>query len=508
MKCKNIGIKSLMDNNLEQPLPKYGACNLGSINLSEFVTNPYTDKAIFDMNDFENAVQIAITGLDEVLDEGMKLHALKEQRDMAKNYRNIGLGIMGTGSMFFKLGIKYGSEDSKYMINTIMVVMFRTAVKQSNKLAKEKGKFPKYSDKVFESAIIKHAFSEKEIKELKKDGLRNCSLLSIAPSGSIGTLLNITTGCEPAFAIKYQRKTESLHKDTDVYYDVYIAEAKEYMNLHNTKELPEYFTTSTELNWKDRVEIQGILQRYVDTSISSTVNLPNSATIEDIMNLYVYAWKQNCKGITVFREGCKRVGILTTENKEEVKEEKSIKKELPWGTTIIVNDDVVGKKRTLKTGCGSLHLTAFFDPFDGRLIETYFSKGSNGGCANFTTGLSRMVSLCARTGANIETIVDQLQSSGVCPSYAVRSATKRDTSKGSCCPVAIGYALLEMHNEMLEELGMNEDYEVKIPVVKEIKQDKKTVNQQFDVCPSCKERTLVNEGGCVSCRACSYTKCE
>ena len=487
-------------------MPKYGACNLGSLNLSEFVINPYTKEANFNLTEFAKSVEIAITGLDEVLDEGIKLHALKEQQEMAKNYRNIGLGIMGLGSMFFKLGIKYGSQDSKELLSTIMFTMFKTAVRQSNKLAKEKGIFPKYSDKVWESNIIKNTFSYKEIEELKKGGLRNCSLLSIAPSGSIGTLLNITTGCEPTFAIKYQRKTESLHKDKDVYYDVYIQEAKEYMDLHNTKELPDYFITSTELNWKDRVEIQGILQKYVDTSISSTVNLPESATVEDIMNLYVYAWKLNCKGITVFRENCKRVGILATEHNEEIKQ--TDKKELPWGTTIIVNDDVIGKKRKLTTGCGSLHCTAFFDTVDGRLMEMYLSKGSTGGCNNFMTGLSRMISHDARTGGTIESIVDQLMSSGTCPSYSVRTATKHDTSKGSSCPVAIGYALMDMYKEIKDELGLDDEEEIEIPKVKDIKKDTKIINQHFNICPSRGNKSLVYTGNCNSCVSCGYTKCE
>ncbi len=517
-------------------MPKYGACNLGSLNLSEFVINPYTKEANFNLTEFAKSVEIAITGLDEVLDEGIKLHALKEQQEMAKNYRNIGLGIMGLGSMFFKLGIKYGSQDSKELLSTIMFTMFKTAVRQSNKLAKEKGIFPKYSDKVWESNIIKNTFSYKEIEELKKGGLRNCSLLSIAPSGSIGTLLNITTGCEPTFAIKYQRKTESLHKDKDVYYDVYIQEAKEYMDLHNTKELPDYFITSTELNWKDRVEIQGILQKYVDTSISSTVNLPESATVEDIMNLYVYAWKLNCKGITVFRENCKRVGILATEHKEN-KEEQLAKPTLEWGGIINVNDDVIGKKRKLQTGCGSLHFTAFFDPVDGRLLETYLSKGSSGGCANFMVGLSRMASLCARAGVPIESIVDQLMSSGTCPSYAVKTAMTHKTSKGNSCPTAIGYALLDMYKEIKDELGLNDEEEVKevskkvtpkqtdgefsscstclnsklctTPCIDEKnKKETKIINKQFEVCPSCGERSLIYTGNCNSCVSCGFTKCE
>ena len=323
---------------------------------------------------------------------------------------------------------------------------------------------------------------------------------------AIGTLLNITTGCEPAFAIKYQRKTESLHKDTDVYYDIYIQEAKEYMKLNNIKDLPDYFISSTELNWKDRVEIQGILQKYVDTSISSTVNLPELATVEDIMNLYVYAWKLGCKGITVFRENCKRVGILTTNTQKE--NQQANKKELPWGTTIIVNDDVMGKKRKLITGCGSLHCTAFFDTIDGRLTEMYLSKGSTGGCNNFMTGLSRMISHDARTGGTIESIVDQLMSSGTCPSYSVRKATKNDTSKGSSCPVAIGYALMDMYKEIRDELGLDDEEEIELPKVKNIKKDTKIINQKFNICPSCGDKGLMYTGNCNSCVSCGYTKCE
>ncbi len=488
----------------EQPLPKYGACNLGSINLSEFVMHPYTDWAVFNYDEFESAVKIAITGLDEVLDEGIKLHALKEQQEMAKNYRNVGLGIMGLGSMFFKLGITYGDEISKKLLEDIMKLMFKTAVMQSNKLAKEKGTFPKYSDKVWKSTIIENSFNDTEIKELKKNGLRNCSLLSIAPSGSIGTLLNVTTGCEPAFAIKYQRKTESLHKDTDVYYDIYIQEAKEYMKLNNIKELPDYFITSTELNWKDRVEIQAILQKYVDTSISSTVNLPNSSTVEDIMDLYVYAWKLGCKGITVFREGCKRVGILTTENKEE--NQQSISPILEWGGIINVNDDVIGKKRKLNTGCGSLHFTAFFDPVDGKLLETYLSKGSSGGCDRYMVGLSRMTSLCARAGVPIETIIDQLNSSGTCPSYAVKTATQHNTSKGNSCPTAIGCALVDMYKDIQDELGLNDEDEK--PKDKISKTNTISSKSTLMECPQCGEKSVIFEIGCQTCKSCGWTKCE
>lgn len=493
----------------EQPLPSGGACNLGSINLSEFVKDPYTEFAQFDYHDFKNTVNIAIKALDEVLDYGADLHALPEQREMAKNYRNIGLGIMGLGSMFFKMGIEYGSNESILLTEEIGSMMFRTAIKTSVGLAKEKGTFPKYKDIVFDSEIMKYHFTASEIEAMKKYGLRNCSLLSIAPSGSIGTLLNITTGCEPAFRISYKRKTESLHKDKEVYYDVLIKEAQEFKDFCPNTELPDYFVASDNIHWMKRIRIQAALQRHIDTAISSTVNLPNESTIKDVEQLYMYAWENGLKGVTIFRDGCKRIGILTTEDSKEKKEvENTIKNasELPRGTVIQANDDVIGKKRKLTTGCGSLHCTAFFDPVTGHLMETYLSKGSTGGCNNFMIGLSRMISLAARAGCPIETIIDQLNSCGSCPSYAVRTATKHDTSKGSCCPIAIGNALKDMYKEMMSDITCEEDEEEydKPHIEKHVEPTNKKI---INPCPKCGEE-LMFEGGCNFCKSCGYSKCE
>lgn len=486
----------------EQPLPKNGACNLGSINLAEFVKDPYTKFAQFDFIDFKNTVEIAIRALDDVLDYGADLHALPEQREMSKNYRNIGLGCMGMGSMFFKMGLEYGEDESIELISQIGDIMFRTAVITSSKLAQEKGVFPKYKDSIFDSAIMKNHFTEMELKVLRQNGMRNCSLLSIAPSGSIGTLLNITTGCEPAFRISYKRKTESLHKDQDVYYDVFIKEAQEFKELYPDKELPKYFIASDDIHWSNRVRMQAELQKHIDTAISSTVNLPNSATVEDIEQLYMYAWEMGLKGITVFRDGCERIPILSTENTSSQKDNTPTI--LPRGFIYSVSDDCVGKKRKLQTGCGSLHCAAFFDPTTGELVETYLSKGSTGGCANFMVGLSRMISLAARAGCSIYDIVDQLNSCGVCPSYAVRRATHHDTSKGSCCPMAVGNALLDMWNEMQNEIKNDDEYE--ITNTAPVQHINTTTIPEDERCPECGE-PLKHEGGCISCSSCAWSKC-
>lgn len=167
----------------EQPLPKHGACCLASINLSEFVKNPYTDKAEFDFDDFIRAVHIGVRALDELIDENYYRQPLKEQQEMSFNYRNIGLGAFGYATMLMKLGLKYGGQQANYFTDGLFYCMFREAVKASNKNAKLLGAFPKYNDCVWNSAIIKQHFTQTEIEEMRPYGLRNCSLLSIAPNG-------------------------------------------------------------------------------------------------------------------------------------------------------------------------------------------------------------------------------------------------------------------------------------------------------------------------------------
>lgn len=503
----------------EQPLSKNSACNLGSINLSEFVKHPFTESSYFNTTDFVKAVEIAIRALDVVLDENNKNHALTSQRNKAYDYRNVGLGIMGIHDTFIKLGITYGSEQSKTFTDSLIDLMFRTSVIASSKLAKEKGAFPKYNKKLLDSKIIKNHFTNYELTalEIEKYGLRNCSLLSIAPSGSIGTMLNISTGCEPLFQLSYKRKTESLNKGKETYYDIYAGVINDYIKFAGSKEnteLPEYCNTSADINWKDRVDLQACLQEHIDTAISSTINLPNECTLEEIEQLYLYAWKKGLKGVTIFRDGCKRIGILTTDKTKKDEEVDNVKpQKLERGMIIKADDNCIGRKRTLRTGCGTLHCEAFFDPDTGDLLETYFSKGSSGGCNQFMIGLSRMISLASRGGINIYSIVDQLQSSGTCSSYAVRTATKKDTSKGSSCPVAIGNALLDMYNEIQNEIFDDEkELPSKIKNTEQIKESKNNKEKKKEdtpkvACPEC-GGNLIFEGGCNTCKDCGYSKCD
>lgn len=492
----------------EQPLPKNFSCNLGSLNLSEFVVYPYTKKAYFDWYDFIKAVYIAVEALDDIIDENIERHALKEQAENSRNYRNIGLGVMGYANMLFKLGLTYGSEEAIEFTDALFSRMLNAALYASALLAKRKGAFPKCKkEEILKSQIIVNHASESVKEVIEKYGLRNCSLISIAPTGSIATMFGVSGGCEPEFALSYTRKTENLNGT----YDVFCKSVEEYWELTdeiidkgNIESLPKYFVSSKDISWKDRIDTQSIMQDYVDTAISSTVNLSKDTPIEEVEQIYLYAWKKGLKGITIYRSGCMREGILTTEKSKQGKEEVICNKP-ERGEVIPVNDnDAIGFKRKLMTGCGSLHCTAFFDVNTGELVETYLSKGSTGGCNNFMVGLSRMISMASRAGVSIQDIVDQLMSTGSCPSYAARSATKHDTSKGSCCPMAVGYALKEMWEEFQgKEMKPKENKTISI----KDKKEERNIKSNYATCPECGEQ-LTFEGGCNICKSCGYTKCD
>ena len=482
----------------EEPLPAGGSCLLGSINLAEFACDTG-----FDFESFKHCVKSSVIALNEVLDEGLPLHPLKEQRESVYDWRQIGLGIFGLADLLIKRGIKYGSPEAIDLCDMIGHTMADMAIKTSAVLAKEYGVYPKYKPEAVEQSAFYSKNALGETKELVESfGLRNSQLLTIAPTGSLSTMIGVSGGIEPIFANYYTRKTESL-KGHDEYYKVYTPIVKEYMDKHGLKddsELPDYFVTAQTLDYKNRIYMQSVWQSHIDASISSTVNVPNDFTVEQVEGLYMTAWDAGLKGVTIFRDGCKRAGILTIkENVEDIVEKPH---KLERGMIIKADDNCIGKKRTLRTGCGTLHCEAFFDPDNGQLLETYFSKGSSGGCNNFMIGLSRMISLAARGGIDVYSIVDQLKSSGTCPSYAVRAATKHDTSKGSSCPVAIGNALLEMYEEMMDEVSFSDVEEKELEVI-----TPKIVPVSKAKCPQCGGE-LVFEGGCNTCKNCGWSKCD
>ncbi|MDR1690963.1 MAG: adenosylcobalamin-dependent ribonucleoside-diphosphate reductase [Candidatus Methanoplasma sp.] len=481
----------------EEPLPAGGSCLLGSMNLAAFVKD-----GVFDEEDFKKTVGICVRGLNDVLDEGLPLHPLQEQRDSVRDWRQIGLGIMGLADMLIKMELGYGTKEAMDFCHKIGFIMADTAIRESALLAKEKGKFPKCNiEQMMRSPFFNENTSQETKDLVEKYGIRNSQLLTIAPTGTLSTMIGISGGIEPIFANSYERRTVSL-SDHDEYYKVYTPVVKEYMDKHNLtsdEDLPNFFVTAQCLDYKQRLNLQGTWQMHIDASISSTVNLPNDFPETEVYDLYMYAWQIGCKGVTVFRDGCKRLGILSAKPEPQEEAEGNGKRK-KRGFVENVADDVVGKKRKLMTGCGSLHCTAFFDPHSGELLEAYLNKGSTGGCNNFMIGLSRMISLAARSGCDINSIVDQLKSCGSCPSYVVRTFQKRDTSKGSCCPMAVGWALLSMHAEMQREVK---------GITFEAEEEEKEAQKKIPVnpCPKCGDE-LQFQGGCNICKSCGWTKCD
>ena len=481
----------IVHNCAEEPLPAGGSCLLGSLNLSEFVND-----GSFNYEEFSKAISVVVGAMNEVLDEGLLKHPLEEQRKCVAKWRQIGIGIMGLADALIKMKIKYGSSEAVYVCNKIGAVMASWAIDASAELAGEYGAYTEYDDRVLQSKFFKahrHLIPDETVDIIQSYGLRNSQILTIAPTGTLSTMLGISGGIEPIFANSYTRMTKSLHGE-DYEYKVYTPIVAKYMEQHGITDeanLPDYFVTSGTIPVKERVAMQAVWQKHIDASISSTVNLPHEATVEDVADIYMAAWKAGLKGITVFREGCARTSILTS-TKEQEREKKTA------SMSDTKNLDVIGLEHHLTTGCGSLHICAYFDK-EGNLKNTYLSKGSSGGCNNFMIGLSRVISLAARNGVCLDDIVDQLKSCGTCPSYAVRRATKHDVSPGSCCPVAIANGLLEMRDKFC---GGN--IAKAVPETKQI--EHKVIVNEEGKCPEC-GGVLKHEMGCVTCVDCGYSKC-
>lgn len=302
----------------EEPLPAFGSCNLSSINLGEFVLRPFTEEASIDWPRLQRAVREGVVYLNDILDDNMRLHPLPQQREMSERLRQIGLGLMGAADLFIKMGIRYGSDESIALIHEIGHMLINEALCESARLAEKDGPFPDYkAEAVLASPFLQANATEETLELIKKHGLRNSQLLTIAPTGSISTLIGCSNGLEPLFQIAYTRKSESLHHE-DTYYKVFTPIVREYMQINNIDEeaeLPDFIVTTSTLDYKDRIRVQAAWQEYIDASISSTVNVPNDFTINQVEDLYMYAWENGLKGITIYRDGCERSGILITEKK-------------------------------------------------------------------------------------------------------------------------------------------------------------------------------------------------
>src|SRR5574344_55083 len=468
-------------------LPAGGSCLLGSINLSEFVLYPFSEKAQIDWDSLEEATRLAVRALNQVLIEGITLHPLEEQQNSVSQWRQIGLGTLGLADCLIKLGIKYGSPDSIAFINSVYKSIATDAVYESLDMAKEFGCFPACNkDLIAESSFIKNLdLPINMIEAIRTCGLYNSQLLTCAPTGSIGTMLGASTGVEPQFALSYTRKTVSL-EGKDTFFKVNAKIVDDYVLTTGLTALPDYFITSSDIAPDERVKVQAALQQWIDASISSTVNLPKEATVEQVEEIYMNAWKEHLKGITVYRSGCKREGILITEApKPEVIPTTSAPKRPKNLITDFHSVKVKGEQFIVLVGLleGRPYEVFAFKPnmmFNLPQHEGIITKKSK----MHYSFKSELVEIKELESVNDDMeerattlYVSMLLRHGVAIKYIIKTAKKVNgniTSFSSAlCRVLAKYVGAEMTGDKCPECGGN----------------------------------LINEGGCTHCESCGYSRC-
>ena len=484
----------------EEPLPMGGSCLLGSINLAAYVEN-----GNFNSEDFLADIHTVVKGMNDVLDQGLPLHPLAIQRETVRDWRQIGIGIMGLADMLIKLGLQYDTDEAQRFCDHLGFIMANEVIYADALLAKEYGTYPNYDEKVLESEFIKSNTTMMTYEAVEQYGLRNSQLLTIAPTGTLSTMLGISGGVEPIFSLSYTRKTE--YNGADQYHKVFTKIADEYMKEHGLteeEELPSFFVTAQNINPFKRVEMQGTWQKHIDASISSTVNLPNSATVEEVEALYMHAWKNGLKGMTIFRDGCERAAILTTSKPKEEKKEERINEEemneLKRGEWKSLAEDTYYVKRKLVIGCGTLKLFIGYSPSENAIQDLYIVKSGQGGCEKNLQAIAISMSALLRVGGSLEQLEKAFSGIGACPSFASARAKGITLSKGNYCGMTI---INEVKKFLAEVNGAQQ------PKVNNKKEETKQHNiMGLEKCPECGEKTLMMTGGCMQCSNCSYTKCE
>jgi len=352
----------------EVPLEDGGACNLGSVNLPRLVENGFTAKARINWKRLDETVAHLVRFLDNVVTWNEELNPLEKQRKAASETRRLGIGVMGIADMLNQLGIPYDSKKGIELMGKVMDRVAQAAYQTSAMLAAEKGPSPVFDyDAYSKNPFFQESLSAKTKEIVKKNGLRNIALLSIAPTGTISNIvvsyirgeknyIGVSSGVEPIFALFYTRRAESFgnqffrvfHSSVQAYLDEkgLSEKAEQAKTLDDLKELlPDYFfRTAHEIDPFKRVEIQSVCQKYVDHSISSTVNLPEDIEPEVISNIYLHAWKNHLKGITIYRDGS-RYPILVADEMAKTEFQQMKEKEFLYGdngdSIVLRGDDLV-----------------------------------------------------------------------------------------------------------------------------------------------------------------------
>ncbi len=525
----------------EQPLPAWGVCNLGHVNLAKHV-NKDTREVLW--NELKTTVQQAVRFQDNVIDATP--YFFDENKKQQLSERRVGMGTIGLAEMLIHLGLKYGSEKGVEFIDKLYQFIAVTAYETSVELAREKGSFSQFdADKFLQSGFMKNMPGY--IRDLVAQyGIRNVTIMTQAPTGTVGTMVGTSTGIEPFFSWTYFRKSRlGVHEEK-------IKLAKDWLENHPGEELPEYFTTAMELMPEEHVKVQAAVQRWTDSAISKTCNAPADYTIEQTKQLYTLMYDLGCKGGTIYRDGSRDEQILATDHTKLGKDasdqveakmtsdkkaaEDKLEKKLEQPQVMsVVGDNVQikyaprqrpdimqGVTYKMNTAYGNLYITINEDqegPF-----EVFATMGKAGGFFSAQTeAITRMISLALRSNVATEEIIAQLK--------GIRSPDVSFSADGVVfsLPDAIAKVLekhikrpgkqlaLELPMAPAAALKVGEQISETVTVEEKIKTNGeltyKTSHKvsianlgNSPVCPSC-ANMLVFAEGCQKCEMCGYSKC-
>ena len=497
----------------EQPLLPYEACNLGSINLVHHLRRTETGYAL-DRAKLEQTIRTAVHFLDNVIE--VNQYPLPEIDAMTKKTRKIGLGIMGFADMLLYLGIPYDSDEGVAMASQVMELVQTIGHQESQRLAQVRGPFPLFAESVY------------------RDGapLRNATVTTIAPTGTLSIIAGVSSGVEPVFAYAYYRnvmdnthliETNQILRDKltelGLYSDELMRQIIEHGSLAHVEGIPEavkrVFVCAHDVSPIWHVKMQAAFQQFTDNAVSKTVNFPNSATREEVAEVYRLAYELGCKGTTIYRDGSRDEQVLNigvAKAKQETALPDHVEKLLESGcdsTACLLRsgsikprtrpDVTMGYTEKVKIGCGNLYITVNYD--EQGVCEVFTNTGRAGGCPSQSEATARLMSVALRAGVDSDELIRQLK--GIrCPS-TIRQQGMAVTS----CPDAIAKAI----EKVMQASKTNQIPPCPPPMGAGRKgrpaPDMTPAESKLaKYCPECGAQ-LEHEGGCVTCRNCGYSKC-
>ncbi|MGR3249880.1 MAG: adenosylcobalamin-dependent ribonucleoside-diphosphate reductase [Paracoccus sp. (in: a-proteobacteria)] len=484
----------------EQPLPPYGACLLGSINLARLVTNPFTDAAELDPEALDDLVRTAVRMMDNVVDASK--FPLEAQAEEARNKRRIGLGVTGLADALLMLGLRYGAEDAVAQTRVWMKAIARSAYLASVDLAKEKGAFPLFDAKKYLASGFMSKMDKDVRDAIAKHGIRNALLTSIAPTGTISLYAgNVSSGIEPVFAYAYTRKV--LQKDGSRTEEEVVDYAVQmWRDLKGDAALPDYFVNAQTLAPKDHVAMQAAAQEWVDSSISKTINCPEDISFEDFKDVYLAAWDLGCKGCTTYRPNDVTGSVLSVSEKTDKAPEAD------KGADVVYLTEPLDRPAALEGATyklkwpGSEHAIYITvnDIIHGNHRRPFeiFINSKNMEHYAWTVALTRMVSAVFRRGGDVSFVVEELK--------AVFDPRGGAWMQGRYVPsilAAIGGVierhLIETGFLAGEGLGLKTDPKAEVMAVGEA--------PRGPSCPSCGQFGMRMVEGCMTCPSCGHSKC-